>query len=124
PFTTWCHMATDGELDELHAFAARLGLRRRWFQRDHYDLPPHGRRAAVALGGPPGAGKSTLAARVVDAARVPVLDPDELRDGRDWPVALAAWRTALGAALAAGGAVAVTTALREGHRLGLAKTAA
>ena len=40
PFTTWCHMATDGELDELHAFAARLGLRRRWFQRDHYDLPP------------------------------------------------------------------------------------
>ena len=43
PFTTWCHMATDGELDELHAFAARLGLRRRWFQRDHYDLPPHGR---------------------------------------------------------------------------------
>ena len=50
PFTTWCHMATDGEFDELHAFAARLGLRRRWFQRDHYDLPPHGRAAAVALG--------------------------------------------------------------------------
>ena len=61
---------------------------------------------------------------MVDAARVPVLDPDELRDGRDWPAALAAWRTALGAALDAGGAVAVTTALREGHRLGLAKTAA
>ena len=50
PFTTWCHMATDGDLEELHAFAARLGLQRRWFQRDHYDLPPHGRRAAVALG--------------------------------------------------------------------------
>ncbi len=33
PFTTWCHMATDGELAELHAFAGRLGLRRRWFQR-------------------------------------------------------------------------------------------
>ena len=37
-------------LDELHAFAARLGLRRAWFQGDHYDLPPHGRAAAVALG--------------------------------------------------------------------------
>ena len=35
PFTVWCHMATDGELEELHAFAARLGLRRAWFQRDH-----------------------------------------------------------------------------------------
>jgi hypothetical protein len=178
PFTTWCHMATDGDLDELHAFAARLGLQRRWFQRDHYDLPPHGRGAAVALGaeevrtgellrrmtgprgdrarrralapagvawlrgghgptvlrypagalvaigGPPGAGKSTLAARAVDAERVPVLDPDDLRDGREWAEALAVWREALGAALAAGGAVAVTTALRHGHRLGLAKAAA
>jgi hypothetical protein len=50
PFTTWCHMASDRDFDELHAFAARLGLRRRWFQRDHYDLPAHGRAAAVALG--------------------------------------------------------------------------
>jgi len=50
PFTAWCHMTTDGSFDELHEFAARLGLRRAWFQRDHYDLPPHGRAAAVALG--------------------------------------------------------------------------
>ena len=50
PFTLWCHMASDRDFDELHAFAARLGLRRGWFQRDHYDLPPHGRAAAVALG--------------------------------------------------------------------------
>src|SRR5215218_1227786 len=181
PFTAWCHLATDGSFDELHAFAARLGLRRAWFQGDHYDLPPHGRAAAVALGaeevatgellrrmagprgdrvrrralapagvtwlrghrgpavlryppgslvvigGPPGAGKSTLAARVVDRARVPVLDPDETRAaiGGEWEAALAAWRDELGAALAGGGgAVAVTTALRHGHRLGLAKAAA
>lgn len=50
PFSAWCHLATDGAFDELHEFAARLGLRRAWFQRDHYDLPPHGRAAAVALG--------------------------------------------------------------------------
>ena len=50
PFTDWCHMATDASFEELHAFAAQLGLRRAWFQRDHYDLPPHGRAAAVALG--------------------------------------------------------------------------
>ena len=50
PFTVWCHMATDGSFEELHEFAARLGLRRAWFQRDHYDLPAHGRAAAVALG--------------------------------------------------------------------------
>ena len=50
PFTRWCHMATDGSFEELHEFAGRLGLRRAWFQRDHYDLPAHGRAAAVALG--------------------------------------------------------------------------
>jgi predicted kinase len=181
PFNSWCHLATDGDFAELHAFADRLGLRRAWFQRDHYDLPPHGRAAAVALGaeevstgellrrmagprgdrarrralapagvtwlrgsdgpavlryppgslvvigGPPGAGKSTLAARVVDRDRVPVLDPDETRDVLrvEWEDALAAWRDDLRAALSAGaGAVAVTTALRHGRRLGLAKAAA
>jgi predicted kinase len=181
PFTAWCHMATDGAFEELHEFAGRLGLRRAWFQRDHYDLPAHGRAAAVALGaeevatselllrmagprgdrarrrllapsgvawlsgsggpavlrypagalvvigGPPGAGKSTLAARV--AEHLPVLDPDATRAalGPDapWEVALAAWRGELRATLAAGGgAVAVTTALRHGHRLGLARAAA
>jgi hypothetical protein len=56
-----------------------------------------------------------------------VLDPDATRAALDasWEVALAAWRADLGAALATGtGAVAVTTALRHGHRLGLTKAAA
>ena len=50
PFTHWCHMAADSGFDELHAFAAVLGIPRRAFQRDHYDLPPHGRSRAVAAG--------------------------------------------------------------------------
>jgi len=50
PFSAWCHMSTDGSFEELHEFARQLGLRRAWFQRDHYDLPAHGRAAAVALG--------------------------------------------------------------------------
>jgi hypothetical protein len=50
PYTRWCHMTTDADFGELHAFAAALGLRPAWFQRDHYDLPPHGRAAAVAAG--------------------------------------------------------------------------
>jgi hypothetical protein len=45
----WCHMAADS-FEELHAFAAELGIPRRAFQRDHYDLPPRGRAAAVAAG--------------------------------------------------------------------------
>ncbi len=46
-----CHLTTDGPIEELHAFAERLGMRRTWFQphpkMDHYDLTP--RRRAVAL---------------------------------------------------------------------------
>jgi hypothetical protein len=50
------HLQADG-VEELHAFAAELGLQRRWFQhrpgrpdRDHYDLTAEGRRRALALG--------------------------------------------------------------------------
>ncbi len=70
----------------------------------------------VVIAGPPGAGKSTLAARVVDGQRVPVIDPDDMRAalGAGWDEALATWHADLASALAAGsGAVAVTTALRQ-----------
>jgi hypothetical protein len=50
PFHHWCHMASDTGFEELHAFAARLGIPRRAFQGDHYDLPPHFRARAVELG--------------------------------------------------------------------------
>ena len=48
-----CHLMADTE-DELHEFAARIGLRRSWFQRHprlwHYDLTASRRTRAVALG--------------------------------------------------------------------------
>lgn len=66
--STWSHLFADTE-DELHAFAARLGLRRSWFQDPtktgkpfkakpgsraaqnwHYDVTEGKRRQAVALG--------------------------------------------------------------------------
>ncbi|HEX9012215.1 MAG TPA: DUF4031 domain-containing protein [Anaerolineaceae bacterium] len=49
----WCHLASES-LEELHAAAQRIGLRREWFQDKprfpHYDLPALGRRIAVELG--------------------------------------------------------------------------
>ncbi len=48
------HLTTDGDLEELHAFAARIGLRRSWFQEHatapHYDLIRSRRDRALALG--------------------------------------------------------------------------
>jgi hypothetical protein len=54
--THWCHMTADTEA-ELHEFAARLGLRRAWFQKKgdrdyrwHYDITPPKRAQAVRMG--------------------------------------------------------------------------
>lgn len=49
----WSHMVSTVSADELHAFAARLGLKRAWFQSgsfDHYDITPSKRARALELG--------------------------------------------------------------------------
>lgn len=48
-----CHLTTDGDVAELHAFAERIGLRRESFQpksHPHYDLTPARRAKAVRAG--------------------------------------------------------------------------
>ena len=49
----WCHLVSDRDLDELHMFAQQLGIPRRGFQGDHYDVPEEHRGAAVAAGAQP-----------------------------------------------------------------------
>lgn len=44
-----CHMIADTE-DELHAMADRIGVNRKWFQGDHYDIARSKRRRAVRFG--------------------------------------------------------------------------
>ena len=46
----WCHLVSDTSLDELHAFVERLGIPRRAFQGDHYDIPEEHRPVVVAAG--------------------------------------------------------------------------
>ena len=46
----WSHLVSDVSYDELHQFAARLGVPRRAFQGDHYDIPASLREPALALG--------------------------------------------------------------------------
>jgi hypothetical protein len=46
----WSHLISDVSYAELHAFAERLGVPRRAFERDHYDLPAQRYEDAVAAG--------------------------------------------------------------------------
>jgi hypothetical protein len=50
----WSHLVSDVSYDELHAFvAAELGIPRRAFQGDHYDIPEDLYDIAVAAGAQP-----------------------------------------------------------------------
>jgi len=61
----WCHLWSDS-LEELHAMADRLGLKRTWFQKRsrrclcHYDLVPSKRTLALKLGAVEISGKDYL----------------------------------------------------------------
>jgi len=40
-FTDGVHLISDESLEELHAFAGRMGLRRCWFQGGKHQRHPH-----------------------------------------------------------------------------------
>jgi muramoyltetrapeptide carboxypeptidase len=49
----WSHLASDESFDELHRFAAQLGIPHRGFDRDHYDIPAERYDQVVAAGATP-----------------------------------------------------------------------
>lgn len=56
----WCHLVSDTSYDELHAVALELGIPRRGFQGDHYDIPAELREAVIALGAQPVTGRELI----------------------------------------------------------------
>ena len=56
----WAHLVSDESYDELHAFAERLGMPRRAFQGDHYDVPAELRELAIELGASPVTGRELI----------------------------------------------------------------
>lgn len=49
----WAHMVSDESYDELHEFAQAMGIPRRGFQGDHYDVPTEYRARAIEMGATP-----------------------------------------------------------------------
>ncbi|MFW6090452.1 MAG: DUF4031 domain-containing protein [Actinomycetota bacterium] len=49
----WSHLVSDESHEELHEFAAAVGVPRHGFQGDHYDIPEQLYETVVAAGAVP-----------------------------------------------------------------------
>jgi Protein of unknown function (DUF4031) len=56
----WCHLVSDESYEELHEVAQAMGIPRRGFQGDHYDVPARFRDRAIELGAQPVTGRELI----------------------------------------------------------------
>jgi hypothetical protein len=57
----WSHMISDHSYEELHNFATRIGIPKRGFERDHYDVIADRYGVAVAAGARPVSSREIVA---------------------------------------------------------------
>lgn len=67
----WAHLVSNRSLEELHAFARQIGLPRRSFDLDHYDVAEHHHDRAVRAGASPVSGQELVRALRASGLRVP-----------------------------------------------------
>ncbi|MGO2533263.1 DUF4031 domain-containing protein [Arthrobacter rhombi] len=79
--TVFSHLVSDVSVEELHAFAATVGLSRRAFDRDHYDVPRRRFDSLVAAGALP-VPATELARRLIrSGVRIPAHQRPEKLEG-------------------------------------------
>ncbi|GGF39944.1 DUF4031 domain-containing protein [Subtercola lobariae] len=72
--TLWSHLISDSSLDELHAFAWGMGIPKRGFDLDHYDVPRERYDEIVAAGAHPATMREIVLALRTSGLRVPARD--------------------------------------------------
>jgi hypothetical protein len=83
----WYHLTADST-EELHAFAAKVGLKREWFQEseyrreaDHYDVTDSFRDKSILLGAIPESWREGAARRRAARAVSPVVPQPGSEEG-------------------------------------------
>jgi 8-oxo-dGTP pyrophosphatase MutT (NUDIX family) len=67
----WSHLVSDADIEELHDFARRIGVPRRGFEGDHYDVPEERYAAVVAAGARPVGARELVRALQASGLRMP-----------------------------------------------------
>lgn len=67
---TWSHLVSESSLAELHEFAQRVGLPRRLFDEDHYDVPVERYDEVVAAGATEVSGSDLIRRLIASGLRV------------------------------------------------------
>ncbi|WP_336661069.1 DUF4031 domain-containing protein [Leucobacter sp. MMO-161] len=101
--TLWSHLVSDSGYDELHAFARKLGVPRRGFDLDHYDVPASLYERAVALGARPVAARDVVHALRGAGLRVRQADRQSVTPVRRRQFLVSEWAS-LGERVGAGAA--------------------
>lgn len=73
----WSHLISDTSTAELHEFAAGLGIPRRGFEGDHYDIPAEYYERALAAGATETSGRDLLRRLQDSGLRLPKRKGDE-----------------------------------------------
>jgi Protein of unknown function (DUF4031) len=79
----WSHLVSDTSIEELHAFARRVGVPSRSFEGDHYDVPAERYDELVAAGARPVEGRELVRALVASGLRLPKRRGERVLDS--WP---------------------------------------
>jgi hypothetical protein len=78
----WSHLASDVSVEELHDFAARLGIPERAFEGDHYDVPQERYPDVVAAGAVPVSSRELLHRLLTSGLRRPKRRGERVLGGR------------------------------------------
>ena len=76
---TWSHLVSDASIEELHAFAERLGIPPKLFDEDHYDVPVERYDEVVAAGASEVSGTELIRRLIASGLRISAA---ERRGGR------------------------------------------
>lgn len=72
----WSHLASDASFEELHEFAAVVGVPERGFDRDHYDVPSEWYDEMIAAGAWPVTSRELIRRLIASGLRRRKHEPD------------------------------------------------